>query len=633
MGTQSVKAIKSLKDRKDYLYHLLNDVKALEIMIEKNLFEKDVQRIGAEQELCLIDNKYRPSKKALEVLEDIDDPHFTTEIALFNLEINLDPLLLKSKCFSKMESQLNSLLKKAHRSAKKFDDDKILLAGILPTLKKKDLVFENITPLRRYKVLNDVLKNIRGNDFKLRIEGVDEVILKHETILFEACNTSFQVHLQIPLDRIVDQYNWSQTIAGPMLSVMTNSPLLFGKELWSETRIALFQQSMDIRNQSYLLREQKPRVSFGNGWVKNSIIELFKDDIVRYTPWLTCDKFKEDSVKILEEGKIPKLNALNILNGTIYKWNRLCYGSTNGLPHFRIENRYISSGPTVKDEIANAVFWVGLMQGMPEKFKSVYKKTPFKEVKGNFINASRTGINTYFNWFGKGFSARRLVKEKLLPMAYIGLEKSNIIKSDINKYLKIIEDRVDTHQTGSIWLAKSNTKLRKRYTTDIANAALTSSLYKNQIKGKPVHLWKLASGKVGYDIDVSDIKLEKFMTTEIFVVNENDLVDLVVKIMEWKDIHHVPVVNLKNKVVGIITKTNLNQIDSTKKKSLVAKNIMIEDIITVSSDTSILEAKEIMIKNNIGCLPILEDGDLIGILTKRDVEKLEKIPSKNEEKK
>ena len=630
MGSQSVKAIKSLKDRKDYLYHLLNDVKALEIMIENDLFEKEVHRIGAEQELCIIDNKYRPSKKALEILKDINDPHFTTEIALFNLEINLDPLLLETNCFSKLENQINLLLNKAHHSAKKFNNDKILLAGILPTLKKKDLVFENITPLKRYKVLNDVLKNIRGNDFKLRIEGVDEVILKHETILFEACNTSFQVHLQIPLDKIVDQYNWAQTIAGPVLSIMTNSPILFGKELWSETRIALFQQSMDIRNQSYLLREQKPRVSFGNGWVKKSIIEIFKDDIVRYTPLITCNHFKEDAIKLLDQGKIPKLDALNILNGTIYKWNRLCYGATDGVPHFRIENRYISSGPTVRDEIANAIFWVGVMQGMPDKFKSVYKKTPFKEVKGNFINAARTGINTYFNWFGEGFSARRLVKEKLLPMAYLGLEKSNINKSDINKYLKIIEDRVDAHQTGSLWLAKSTRKLKKNFTTDIANAALTSSLYKNQIKGKPVHQWKLASGKVGYDIDISEMKLEKFMTTEIFVVNENDLVDLVVKIMEWKDIHHLPVVNNKNKVIGIITKTNLDEINLVKKKSLVAKDIMIKNIITIGCEASVLEAKEIMILNKIGCLPILEEGDLIGILTTRDVEKLENIPPKDD---
>ena len=267
---------------------------------------------------------------------------------------------------------------------------------------------------------------------------------------------------------------------------------------------------------------------------------------------------------------------------------------------------------------------------MGDKFKSVYKKTPFKEVKGNFINAARTGINTYFNWFGKGVSAKRLVKEKLLPMAYIGLEKSNINRSDINKYLKIIEDRVDMNQTGSIWMSKSNRKLRKKMTIDIASAALTSSLYKNQIKGKPVHLWKLASSRVGLNIDLTNMKLEKFMTTEIFVVNENDLVDLVIKIMEWKNIHHIPVVNSSNKVVGIITRTNLNEIDRNKTKLAVAKDIMVKNIITASSDITISEAKKIMTKNKIGCLPILEYGDLIGLLTKHDVRKLEKIPLKNE---
>lgn len=626
MGSQSVKAITSLSERKDYLYHLLNDVKALERMIDNDLFEKGIQRIGAEQELCLIDKKFRPSKKALEVLDEINDEHFTTELALFNLEINLDPLELKSKCFSILENQLTTLLDKAHLAAKKFDDDKILLAGILPTLKKKDLVFENITPLKRYKVLNKVLKKLRGNDFKMRIEGVDELIIRHETILFEACNTSFQVHLQIPLNEIVDKYNWSQTIAGPMLSVMTNSPMLLGKELWSETRIALFQQSMDLRNKSYLLREQKPRVSFGNNWIRKSIIELVKDDVVRYTPLLTSNNFKEDAIKVLDEGKNPKLEALNILNGTIYKWNRICYGQNNGIPNLRIENRYIPSGPTIKDEIANALFWVGVMQGMPNRFKSIHKKTPFKEVKGNFINAARTGINTYFNWFGKGISAKRLIKEKLLPIAYKGLRKSKIDAADISYYLNIIEKRIDYHQTGSIWIAKSNRKLRKKVTKDIASAVLTSCMYKNQIKGKPVHQWELASTKTNIDIDWKNIKLEKFMTTEIFVVNENDLVDLVIKIMEWKKIHHVPVVNNKNKVVGLITRTNLNEIDKRKKELLVAKDIMVRNIITVSSETSLVEAKKVMMSNKIGCLPILEYGNLIGILTKKDVEKLENIP-------
>lgn len=629
MGFQSVKAIESLSERKEFLYHLLNDVKALDMMIEKDLFEKGIQRIGAEQELCLVDKNFRPSKNALEVLEKIDDEHFTTEMALFNLEINLDPIKLGSNCFSKLEDQLNLLLNKAHRSAKQIEENKILLVGILPTLKKKDLVFENITPHKRYQVLNKILKKIRGNGFKLRIEGIDELILKHESIIFEACNTSFQVHLQIPLHQIVDKYNWARVISGPMLSIMTNSPMLLGKELWSETRIALFQQSVDLRNQSYLLRGQKPRVSFGNEWLRNSIIEIYKNDIVRYIPILTSN-FDENAVKLLQQGKIPQLQALNIHNGTIYKWNRLCYGINEGVPNLRIENRYIPSGPTVKDEIANALFWVGVMQSMPKKYKKVYDKIPFREVKGNFINAARTGINTYFNWFGKGISAKRLIKEQLLPLAYEGLIKSKIDEKDISYYLNIIEKRVDAHQTGSVWITNSNRKLCKKLTKDIASATLTSCMYKNQIIGKPVHQWKLANPKQCVDVDLKNIELDEFMTTEIFVVNEDDLVDLVVKIMEWKNIHHIPVVNHKNKITGLITETNLNAVDLKKKKLIIAKDIMIKNIITVSSDTSFKDAKDIMIKNKVGCLPVLEYGDLIGMLTKNDLKRMQDTLSRNE---
>ncbi len=627
MGNPSVKAIESLSERKTFLYHLLHDVEALDKMIAQDLFEKGIQRIGAEQELCIVDKNFYPSKNALEILDKIQDDHFTTELALFNLEINLDPLKLQTNCFTKLENQLSSLVKKAYDAADFFDNDKILLTGILPTLKKKDLVFENITPLERYQVLNRVLKNIRGNHFKLRIEGVDQLIIKHETILFEACNTSFQVHLQIPLNEIIDKYNWAQVIAGPVLSATTNSPLLLGKELWSETRIALFQQSVDLRNSSYLLRGQRPRVSFGTDWIRKSIIELYKDDIVRYTPLLTQD-FTEDALALLKENKIPKLQALNLHNGTIYKWNRLCYGQTNGIPHLRIENRYIPAGPTVKDEIANTLFWVGLMQGMPDEYKNIYKTHSFYEVRSNFVNAARTGINTYFNWFGKGISANRLIREILIPIARNGLKKANINEKDISYYLNIIEKRVNSHQTGSVWTINSNRKLRKTMTKDIANATLTSCMYKNQRSNRPVHRWRLANKSDCLGMDLKTSKLENYMTTEVFVVNENDLVDLVEKIMRWKNIHHIPVVNSDNKVIGIISKSNLNALNLGDSKVMIAKDIMVKNIITVTSETSVEEASRIMVQHNVGCLPILEFGDLIGILTTNDVKKLQNTSKK-----
>jgi CBS domain-containing protein len=621
MGAHAVKAIESLRERKEFLYHLLNDVKALEMMLDQDIFEKGVRRIGAEQELCLVDQNFRPSCNALEVLDHLKDPHFTTELALFNLEINLDPAELTKDCFSKIDQELTRLILKGDAVANQIDQNKIILTGILPTLRKRDMVFKNITPYPRYKVLNKILKDIRGDDFMLKIKGVDELILNHKSILFEACNTSFQVHLQVPTDEIVDRYNWAQAIAGPVLSIAANSPLLLGRELWSETRIALFQQSVDLRNRSYLLREQKPRVSFGSNWIKESVIELYQDDIVRYTPLLTTD-FKEDAVAKLNRGEIPKLEAIGVHNGTIYRWNRLCYGQTNGIPHLRIENRYIPSGPSVKDEVANAMFWVGLMQGMPDKYKNLNNLIPFNEVKGNFVNAARTGINTFFNWFGKGISAKRLILTELLPIAYQGLVKSKIDLKDIHFYLNIIEKRAETRYTGAQWIRYSNNALRKKMTKDIANAALTAHMYKNQKSGKPIHEWEIAKDNHVLNLDVGLTKLEKFMTTEIFVVNENDLVELVAKIMEWRNIHHIPVVDNKNSLTGLITKTNILAIQGQDTNVIVAKDIMVKKVITVDSETSIEKANSIMLEHNIGCLPILELGDLVGILTKNDLDKL-----------
>lgn len=621
MGSQAVKAIESLRERKEFLYHLLNDVKALEMMLNQDIFEKGVQRIGAEQELCLVDKNFRPSCNALKILEKLNDHHFTTELALFNLEINMDPLELKGDCFSKIDNELTELIRKGDKIAHSIDETKIILAGILPTLRKRDMVFKNITPFKRYKVLNKILKDIRGDDFMLKIKGVDELILNHKSILFEACNTSFQVHLQIPLSEIVDKYNWAQAIAGPVLSITANSPLLLGRELWSETRIALFQQSVDLRNRSYLLREQKPRVSFGSDWIKKSIIELYQDDIVRYTPLLTTE-LKEDAVAKLKQGEIPKLEAIGVHNGTIYRWNRLCYGQNNGIPNMRIENRYIPAGPSVKDEVANAVFWVGLMQGMPLQYKDLNDLAPFNDVKGNFVNAARTGIDTFFNWFGKGISAKRLILTELLPMAYTGLTRTGIDEKDIEFYLNIIEKRAESRCTGALWTKISNRALKKKMTKDIANATLTAHMYKNQREGKPVHEWEIAKDNDLLNLDVGLTKLEKFMTTEIFVVNENDLVELVAKIMEWRNIHHIPVVDNKNRLTGLITKTNILEIQGQDTNVIVAKDIMIKEVVTVDSETSIEQATKLMIEHKIGCLPILELGDLVGIITKNDLNKL-----------
>ena len=170
-------------------------------------------------------------------------------------------------CLSRMERQLDELLALARACANAVGLE-VVLTGILPTIRKADLGIENMVPNPRYLALNKALMDLRGEDFELHIKGIDELRVQHDSVMVEACNASFQVHLQVSPDEFANLYNVAQVLAGPVLACATNSPLLFGKRLWAETRIALFEQSVDTRRPGRHLRERSPRVTFGTGWVQ-----------------------------------------------------------------------------------------------------------------------------------------------------------------------------------------------------------------------------------------------------------------------------------------------------------------------------------------------------------------------------
>ena len=321
MGEQkSITGIK-VSERKKFLKNLIHDIEALDQMIREGKIEANVQRIGAEQEFALINKHYKPSKNGPLILGKLENNHFTSELAMYNLELNLDPQELKDGCLLKMEKQLRKYLKNAEEVASGFGDS-VILTGILPSIDLRSGQMDYMTPNPRYQALDEIIKQLRGQDFELNISGVDELILAHTNILFEACNTSFQCHLQVSPDEFVDQYNWAQMISGPLLSVCTNSPLLFGRELWSETRIPLFQQSIDIRSKGYHLKEKEQRVSFGNHWIRETS-EIYKENLARF-PLILTHKATDNSLAVLAEGGIPKLQALQLHNGTIWRWNRPC---------------------------------------------------------------------------------------------------------------------------------------------------------------------------------------------------------------------------------------------------------------------------------------------------------------------
>ncbi len=366
MGEQRVIIATDQKVMQRFVKNLLRDVQALEYMLEQEWFEDDVVRIGAEQEMCLVDNKtYKPATIATDVLSKTKKwPWLESELAKFNLETNMIPRVFKETCLSDMEKEVSGYLTKLRKKLGDFDAQ-LILTGILPTLRKFDLDMENLTPKERYKALMEAINSqLIGNSYELRLMGIDEILVKHDSPLLEACNTSFQVHLQVSPQQFVPYYNIAQTLAAPCMAMAANSPILFGKRLWHETRIALFQQALDIRTTHDHMRERAPRVSFGSGWLENSIMEIYKEDIARFRVLLSAE-IEEDSLGLIEEGKVPKLRALQVHNSTVYRWNRPCYGiSDTGKPHLRIENRVLPAGPTVVDEIANAAFWLGAVVGM-----------------------------------------------------------------------------------------------------------------------------------------------------------------------------------------------------------------------------------------------------------------------------
>ena len=616
MGDHKVKRITAKKARADFIRHLLLDLDALEMMLEKKMIESDITRIGSEQEFCLVESNWRPSKKSGSILEKLNDDHFTTEIAVFNLEINLDPVVLEGDAFSEMEEQLTRLLKKARAKANDHNS-KIILTGILPTISKKELEFKYMTPLPRYWMLNDMLKELRGSNFRLHLRGVDELFIKHDSVMFEGCNTSFQLHLQIAPDDFISSYNWAQAISGPILGVCTNSPLLMGRELWSETRIGLFQQSIDTRNSSFALENRQSRVSFSQEWAKGSVAELFKNDISKHKVLISKD-IEKNSVEEIKKGNIPKLEALCLFNGTIYRWNRPCFGMCKGKPHLRIENRYIPSGPTIIDEMANFAFWVGLMKGRPKKYDDMPSVMHFRDAKSNFVKAARNGKESVMEWMGTKMSVRDLVLNELLPIAREGLVKMNINNKDIDRLLGVIEERAKS-QTGSQWKVKSYRNLLKSLKQDDALIALTKTIYNNQQTGRPVHEWPVIESPPD---DYQDAHLVgHIMTTQLFTVNKNDLADLATSIMEWKGIHHVPVENNNGKLCGLLTKSHMEQfkVKDEKYKNTVVEDIMTKDVIYVRPNTKILEAMHIMKKNKIGCLPVVQYKSLVGIITMKDI--------------
>lgn len=625
MGSQELRQTRDEGDRRAFVQGLLRDLRALERMIDEGRVERGVDRIGAEQELVLVDRAFQPTCLAEQVLTELNDSHFTTELGQFNIEFNLDPHPFAGDCLSILESELWSYFNRA-RHAAHLHGAEALLTGISPTLEKSDLTLRHLTDRPRYWALNEALQILRdGRPYELTLKGVDELRVTHDNMMLEACNTSFQVHFQVDPESFAKKYNATQAVTGIILAAACNSPVLFGRQLWHETRIALFQQSIETRNARDDLREFPPRVSFGSRWVKSSVTEIYKEDIARFKSLFSIDP-DEDPAKVLDRSETPELSCLKLHNGTVYRWNRPCYGVANGSAHLRIENRVLPAGPTPADEVANAALWFGLIRGVSDTFGDIADVMEFDDAASNFWNAAQHGLDAQLWWPKIGHApARELIPLAIIPLARNGLQAAGIDSDDIERYLGIIEARVCSGQTGSRWAIDSLAAMRKRGTRSERMSALVASSIAGQASGNPIHEWPLATFDTLGDRSFAQLKtIDKVMTTDLFTVNQSDVIDLAISLMEWQHVRYIPVEDDDQKLVGLLTHRLLlkhlaARSSSSDTEAVPVSDVMITDVVSVQPSESTLSCVKMMTEQSLGCLPIVNsDGVLVGLVTEHD---------------
>jgi CBS domain-containing protein len=609
------------EQRRSFMRALLADLRALEVMLKAGAFEEGVARIGAEQELFLVDRACHPAGASLAMLERLKDPHYTTELGTFQLELNLDPHRLEGDCFRRMETQLDDLVTRARLAAHGLGLE-IVLTGILPTIRKSDLGLDNMVPLARYQALNEATNRLRGEAYYIHIRGIDELRTQHDSVMVEACNASFQTHLQVGASQFANAYNVAQALAGPVLAAAANSPLLWGRRLWAETRIALFEQAVDSRNPGQA-REMAPRVTFGNRWVEKSVVELYKEDVARFRALVGTD-LDEDPLAVLRAGGVPALKALRLHNGTIYRWNRACFGMTDGVPHLRIENRVLPSGPSVLDEVANAAFWVGLMTALMHRYEDIRKVTEFAHAKMNFVAAARQGLGANLTWLeGEEMPAQALLAERLLPLASEGLDLAGVLAADRDRYLSVIDRRVKSGRTGARWLLFSLAAMKDHGTQGERLNALTMATIARQASGAPVADWEPARLDEGGGWKNNYLRVEQYMTTDLYTVHPDDPVDLVAQLMEWQRIRHVPVEDTEHRLVGLVSYRSLLRLLSdpalaSRAHSIAVAEMMKPDPVTVPPTMTTMRAIEVMREFGVGCLPVVAEGRLVGLVTNDD---------------
>ncbi len=477
------------EDRQTYRRKIRRSLDLFARMLSTSSFDFEHPCTGLEIELNLVDDRFDPAMKNAEVLAAISDPAFVTELGQFNIEVNIPPRLLAGSGAVEFEDAVRASLNAADEKAATVGAG-IVMIGILPTLMEEHLSIEALSANPRYRLLNEQIFAARGEDLSLQIDGVEQLVTCADTIAPEAACTSAQFHVQVSPETFPVYWNAAQAIAGVQVAIGANSPYFFGRELWRETRIVLFEQATDTRSDELKAQGVRPRVWFGERWI-TSIFDLFEEN-VRYFPALLPICEDEDPVEVLEAGGVPQLPELRLHNGTIYRWNRPVYDVVAGRPHLRVENRTMPAGPTVVDILANAAFYYGLVRALAEQDRPVWTQMSFSAAEENFHHAARRGIDARLYWPGVGeVPATELVLRRLLPLAHEGLRQWEVDDDVRERLLDVIKQRCVTGRNGASWQVETVHRLEREERLERRDALrlMLRRYVEHMHSNEPVHTW------------------------------------------------------------------------------------------------------------------------------------------------
>jgi CBS domain-containing protein len=149
--------------------------------------------------------------------------------------------------------------------------------------------------------------------------------------------------------------------------------------------------------------------------------------------------------------------------------------------------------------------------------------------------------------------AAALILDHLLPLAREGLRQSGVEGDDIEHYLGVLEGRVRSGRTGAQWMLQSLEVMGDEGTSHLRQRKLAAAMLERQQGAELVHRWQVikAYGSEGWR--QSNHTVGHLMSTELFTVRPDDLVEMVARVMEWRDVRHVPVEDEEGRLVSIVT--------------------------------------------------------------------------------